>query len=324
MPQPLRIGVIGLGRRWRQRYKPALVALPQRYHVEAVCDQVQERAEREAASLGCRAAAGPMAVLERPELDAIFLVDPQWFGLWPLEAAAARGKPVFCAVSPALDDAHADALVERIAAQRLPVMVELAHREAPALVRARELLTLALGPARCLLGEISEARSSRAPSLSRHLLSAASSILGPRSNSLLDGCLSLVDGEPARIWAASSATAGVFTLILELDDGRRIQINRVVTPTSRAHLRLHLVTESGSITLWLPRLVTWRAPDGSHRHVLPAETFPARAALTRFYDGVRESKDLRPSLQDAHRLLRLLRAADASQRDGTWVSLTQK
>ena len=47
MTDLLRVGVIGLGRRWRKRYKPALGALRQRFAVRAVCDQVRERAQRE-------------------------------------------------------------------------------------------------------------------------------------------------------------------------------------------------------------------------------------------------------------------------------------
>ena len=52
MPNPLRLGVIGLGRRWRRRYRPALQDLADSFTVVGLYDQVQVRAEREAQALG--------------------------------------------------------------------------------------------------------------------------------------------------------------------------------------------------------------------------------------------------------------------------------
>ena len=69
MSTRLRVGVIGLGRRWR-RYRHALEALRKRVAVRAVCYQVARRAEDEARRLGCAAAAGPADLLERDDVDA--------------------------------------------------------------------------------------------------------------------------------------------------------------------------------------------------------------------------------------------------------------
>ena len=43
MTNPLRVAVIGLGRRWRKRYRPALLALHDRYRVTTLYDQVQQQ-----------------------------------------------------------------------------------------------------------------------------------------------------------------------------------------------------------------------------------------------------------------------------------------
>src|SRR5438270_187051 len=125
MSTRLRVGVIGLGRRWR-RYRRALEALRKRVTVRAVCDQVARRAEAEARRLGCAAAAGPVDLLERDDVDAALLLGRQWFGLWPLEHACRVGKPVFCAVPLTADEEHADDLRRRVADAGLPVQAALA------------------------------------------------------------------------------------------------------------------------------------------------------------------------------------------------------
>ena len=54
----LRVGVIGLGRLWEARHKPALARLADRFRVTAVYDQVARRAAIEATQVGCAAAEG--------------------------------------------------------------------------------------------------------------------------------------------------------------------------------------------------------------------------------------------------------------------------
>src|SRR3954468_16520678 len=83
----LRVGVVGLGRLWEARHKPALLRLKDRFQVTAVYDQVMRRAEIEAAHLGCAAADGLVALIERPDVDAVYLLTPQWFGLYPIQLA---------------------------------------------------------------------------------------------------------------------------------------------------------------------------------------------------------------------------------------------
>ena len=121
MPHRLSVGIIGLGRRWR-RYRPALAGLRHRLVVRAVCDQRPDRAVRAARELGCAAAAGPTDLLDRDDVKAVLLLDPQWFGLWPVGRAARLGKPVFCAVPLSSDDAHADETTRQMQTAALPAM----------------------------------------------------------------------------------------------------------------------------------------------------------------------------------------------------------
>src|SRR5437588_4919504 len=147
MAKRLRVGIIGLGRRW-PRYRQALRGLRKQVAVRALCDQVARAAEEQAGQLGCAAAAGPGDLIERADVDAVLLLGAQWYGLWPLERACRVGKPVFCAVSLARDEAHADDLCPGVRAARLPVLMALPVADAPATGRLRALLAQHLGPAR--------------------------------------------------------------------------------------------------------------------------------------------------------------------------------
>src|SRR4051812_25461102 len=94
----LRVGVVGLGRLWEARHKPALAKMKDRFTVVAVYDQVARRAEIEAGQLGCRAVDGLIAAVDRPDVDVVYLLTPQWFGLHPIEVACSAGKPIYCAL----------------------------------------------------------------------------------------------------------------------------------------------------------------------------------------------------------------------------------
>ena len=95
--QQLRVGIIGLGRLWETRHKPSLMRLEDRFQITAVYDAVYRRAELEAAQIGCTACEGLSALIERADVDVIYLLSRQWFGLYPIFLACAVSKPVYCA-----------------------------------------------------------------------------------------------------------------------------------------------------------------------------------------------------------------------------------
>ena len=103
----LRVGVIGLGRLWETRHKPSLARLDDQFRVTAVYDPVFRRAELEAAQMGCAACEGLSALVERTDVDVIYLLSRQWFGLHPIGLACAAGKAVYwrCAAGRRVDRA---------------------------------------------------------------------------------------------------------------------------------------------------------------------------------------------------------------------------
>ncbi len=304
MARRLRVGIIGLGRRWR-RYGPALLRLGNRFVIRAVCDQVARRAEAEAKALGCAAAAGPADLVERADVDTVLLLDRQWFSLWPLERACAAGKPVFFAASVADDDAHADALAAQVRDRGLAVFMAHPSLCSPALDLLEALLAERLGPARLVRVE-----QAVAPRAGADLLRA--SALLP----LLARGAAMVGIKPGSVWAAA-APAGLGTVVLE-GEGRAVQVSLRIGSAVGASCRVEVVAEKGTAVAALPRRVCWRDAEGVYAQRLPCR--PAEEVLLeRFADALHAGEQPRPGFDDACTALALLRAAWRSREEGRRV-----
>jgi predicted dehydrogenase len=306
MEKPLQVGVIGLGRRWRRQYRPALRALRPRYRVRAVCDPVHRRAVRAAADLGCEAAAGPMALLEDDRIEALLLVDEPWYGLWPLELACRAKRPVFCAWPLEADDAHADAVRRQVEESRLPVLMALPLRLAPATARLRVLLDERLGPARLVVCNLALSGRRRA------------GLVGDVGTALLDWCVSFFGAAPESVLAG--AAAGFASVLLEFPDGRAAVIQSRRT-RRRPGLRLLVEAERGSAEVRPPASVGWADAEGRCTITLPVAPPAARLLLEQFHAMVRGGRGPQPSFADAHGLLGWLRAAALSRAEGRRVHL---
>jgi predicted dehydrogenase len=320
MTQPLRVGVLGLGRRWQQCYKPALTALRRSIEVRVVCDEIQQRAEREARHLGCHAVVGLTALLESEDIEAVLLLESQWYGLWPLEQLCAIGKPVYCGHSLEFDEAHADGLRERLQATGLPVMMELLPQAEAVTPHLRELLAGAAGPARLLLCEYSHP-----PLQPSHVQVSAPvfpALLGGLGLALLHWCRDVMGGEPARVLGVGSSAADYGTIFLEYEDGRAARISRHRAAGGAASVRLCAIGERGMIEAHLPRRLRWNDAEGQHALTLPKAGYPEQALLGRFAASVRSGTALEPGFDDAYRALRWLRAAVQSLSQETWIELS--
>jgi predicted dehydrogenase len=303
MSQRLGVGIIGLGRRWRRRYEPALRALPDLFAVSAVCDQIAQVAAGEAARLSCPVAAGPSELAERDDVAAVLVLDLGWQRLWPVGRAVRAGKPVFC-LPPLEDDAdNADALARRVHEAGVSVMMAAKAGFGPAALRLDEFQRERLGPTRLLLCE----SASRSP--------------GDFDSSTLAWLLSLLGAAPAAVTGAGTEAAGLAAITLEAAGGRALQLTRWHDPGARPGLRLRLVGERGQALLAAPRRLSWADADGAHALRLPRGR-PVEELMLRCFHGVATGSQAPwPSLADAHRALACLRAAARSRAEGRTVPL---
>ncbi len=307
MPTRLRVGVIGLGRRWR-RYRRALEGLRKRVAVRAVCDQVARRAEAEARRLGCAAAAGPVDLLERDDVDAALLLGWQWFGLWPLEHACHVGKPVLCAVPLTADEAHVDDLRRRVADAKLPVLAALAPAVAPAVARLGELLAGPLGAAR--LVRVSAALPA----------GAGPALPSPALLPLLHLGATLLGEGPAGVLAADAGAAGGWgSALLDFAGGRAAQVTLwQAPPGTTGSCRVEVVAERGAATAELPDRLSWRDEAGRHLLRLRGPS-GATAVLEQFLHALRAGQPPRPDFESACRAFAWRRAALQSLAEGRRV-----
>jgi predicted dehydrogenase len=311
---PLRVGIIGLGRRWQKRYLPVVKDLPDRFQISAVCDQVQERAVVESRRLGCVAATGPLQLVERHDTDAVLLLEPQWYRLWPIEAACRWGKPVFCADTLERDDGHADALHRQVMERGLPVLMALPYRFMPAAARLRQLLgghrTLPRQVLCTRIGPISGSR--REPSC------PSQGDIMPCSLALLDWCASLFATAPSHILAACQPGGELATVLLRYRDGQAVQITRCVGPSNVRSIGLRVLTEQGIAAARLPHHVRW---SDRHGQVLPCGRGGKpveQVLLEHFHECVTQGRPLLTDLGHAYRLLGWWRLAARSLHDGRW------
>jgi predicted dehydrogenase len=303
----LQVGVIGLGRQWRQRYRPALRALRDHFAVRLLCDQVYALAAREARALGCNAVLGPTELLESDAVEALLLLDAQWFGLWPLEPACHAGKPVFCLDALALAEPQLDDILRQVREGRLPVMTELAPREAWVTSALRELLTGPLGPARGVACNFFQPH--REPEAA-----------WPVDVALVDWCAHVLDAEPVSVLAAGTDDGGFASLLLEFPGERPAQLTGWRAPAMWHPPRLRVVAERGWALAELPGRLRWTDANGRH-YESRRGTNPEGVLLERFARTVREGEAPQPSLEDACRAVAWLRAAERSRADGRRVRL---
>lgn len=324
MTDRLGIGVIGLGPRWRRHYKPALLALRERFEIRAVCDQLGQRAGREAKALGCASAAGPVALLERDDVRAALLLDLQWFGLWPVQLACRFHKPLFCASSLELDDAHADALRQSGRDSGVPILFEMTPRAAGAMMRLREILDHEIGPARLVLGDCVQSSVRPRQRWPGDEEKGPAALFAGLGVSLLDGCVSLLGSEPWRVQAARAEALGFTHLFAECSDGRAVQLTHRRVPHGRLGLSLEVVAERGSARVEMPRQVSWTAKDGRYVQMLNRQRPIYEVLLGQFHQAVTEGGRAEPGLEAAHRALRWLRAGALSQAEARRVELGEE
>ncbi len=317
----LRVGVVGLGRLWEARHKPALARLRDRCSVVAVYDQVAHRAVVEAQSLGCSASNSLSHLIARDDVDAVYVLTPQWFGTHPIRLAAEAGKAIYSAL-PATGDPDA---VERLApilrASGVPFMPELARRSYPATIRLRELLATTLGPVRCVLG------LTRVIGFDRYGTPGPSTQLAPVPLSidpggyLLDWCRFLFGREPIRVRAVGATIAAAapvggpdhLDIALDFEGGGFAQV-AIERGSDKPYLDLlrqipqpgfRVFAETGAAWVELPDRIAWSDGRGVHEERLPAEPTVGETLNSQFFRLVRGEPIVAPGLDDLLAIVRL-------------------
>lgn len=328
----LRVGVVGLGRLWEARHKPALAKLKDRLTVVAVYDQVTRRAEIEALQLGCQAMDGLIALIERPDVDVIYLLTPQWFGLHPIEVACALGKPIYCALSLPENEAELARIDGLVRSSGVPFMPEFARRFYPTSLRLRELIATVLGPPRLVIGHGRLFGFDRYGQPGPSTQIAPAPLLVDPGSYLLDWCRFVFQAEPRAVqgWGGTilpekdSADTDFVTYLLEFEGGGVAQVSagryhRSAWGEASRFLPqpgIQVYAERGVAWLEMPDRIQWTDAQGTHEERLPLEPTVGEVLNDHFYRLVRGGQSLAPNWNDAHSVARLIAAIRQSGEEG--------
>ncbi len=318
----LGVGVIGLGRLWEARHKPALARLHDRFRVAAVYDQVARRAEIEAQTFACHAAEGVAALVDRPDVDAIYLLSPQWFGLHALELAVSAGKPIYCALPLAAEPHVIDRLDSSLRGAGPVFMPEFARRHYPATIRLRELLATKLGPPRLVVGQVRLSGFDRYGQPGPSTQIAPAPLLLDPGSYLLDWSRYVFGAEPVRVQGAGAVVLpgpgardhDVEALCVEFPGGGMAQWNiaryhrgawgdaaKFLPPPG-----VQVFAERGAAWVEMPDRVAWADASGAHDERLPLEPTVAEALNAQFHRAAVGGHVVAPGWADAVSAARLV------------------
>jgi hypothetical protein len=167
-------------------------------------------------------------------------------------------------------------------------MSALWPRFAPASLRLHELLQYQLGSPRLLLCEQTGPRP------------------GQLNSVLLDWCASLFNAVPASVRA--SHAPGANDLFVDFGEGCTARLHRWSGPHARAAVRLRVVAEKGVALVDLPHRVCWTAADGRHAFTARCQQSIEHLLLERFHHAAATGEPMQPSLEEAGRAFRWMRA----------------
>ncbi|MFI5457723.1 MAG: Gfo/Idh/MocA family protein [Isosphaerales bacterium] len=320
----LRVGVIGLGRLWETRHKPSLARLADRFRVTAVYDPVYRRAELEAAQIGCAACEGLSALVERPDVDVIYLLSRHWFGLHPIGLACAAGKGVYCALPLAADLVELEVLAGQVEQSGIVFMPEFARRCYPATLRLKELLATQIGPPRLIVGH------SRLYGFDRYAIPGPTTQMAPApllidpGSYLLDWCCFVFQALPQalqgfRCQVISSPDnadqeSDFESFAATFSSGATAQISfgryhrgpwgdasRFLPPPG-----FQVFAERGAAWLEMPEKIQWSIAAGTKEERLALEPTVGDVLNDQFHRLVRGDQSLAPTVRDALEIARLI------------------
>lgn len=142
----LKVGLIGLGRHWESRHRPALIAMRDRFDIKAICCEISQKAQQVASDFGAKAIDGFRSMVERQDIEAVLSLGPDWVGHLPILAACDAGKAVYSATALELETKNVEAILDRVRKSGVAFTAEYPRRHSAATLRLKELIATELGP----------------------------------------------------------------------------------------------------------------------------------------------------------------------------------
>jgi predicted dehydrogenase len=336
----LRVGLVGLGRAWEVRHRPALRALADRFEVRAVCDQVSQRAEQAARDFNAAPIDGYRALAAREDVDAILMLAEQWYGWLPILAACEYGKAIYCAAPLQLSLEEAKQIKDKVDAAGVAFMAEFARRQNPATLRLKELIATHLGKPRLIFchRRIGVGEKPAKPDGPRDRGFGTSDLV-----ELVDWCRYVVGAEPTSVlglmhnvaseskdedyrmmsldFSPPGAHAGT-GVIAQISSGYYMPQGWEEAVAFRPPPALQVACEHGIAFIDLPAQVLWFDKAGRHQESLDSERAVGEMLLSYFHRSVTSLVRNPAGLEDAYRALVVVLAARRSHEEGRRITLS--
>jgi hypothetical protein len=241
----------------------------------------------EAKALGVPYVEGLVEAMNDPNLDAVLLLDQQWFHGWPIEIACRLNKPVFCVPYLAGDLGHVEVVCQKVESAQLPLYFDRPARANPVTRRLHKLVSSRVGPVRLAFW---------------HSTAEAYSLADA-----IDWCLQLF---PMPAVQARLATIGdpddpvVETVLIDFGEGRGAQISRVLQQGRLT--RAHVVAEHGTVDLQIPYRLAWSHRGRVYREKCLMRATLEQQSLRHFYDALHSDHPEPPRLDDERRTSHVL------------------
>jgi predicted dehydrogenase len=335
--QKLRIAVIGLGADWQQRYLPALRSLRDRFSVIGIYHSVSALAESAARDLEAFGYDSFRALIANPDVEAVLILEDDWYQLQPLWAACEFQKGVFCGSEVDIQSLNSCGLQTAIAESGIPFMSGFTRRYAPATLRFKELIATRLGRPRLLFchrrlaSELTDLANTSAldRNSSRELLE------------LIDWCKYIVGEDPDWIQAIrhvsrpSPKNADYQILSLGFGDPES-DPNAILAQIScgayipsvwteaiafRPPAAVQVCCEKGLAFLDLPSTLVWFDDAGRHQETLDTELPIGQQMLIQFHRAVASKSSLVSNLEETNEAIRILDQAKLSTKTHQRVAL---
>lgn len=326
----LPVGLIGLGTDWETRYRPALRALSDRFHVKAVCAEVAQRAENAARDFDAVAVDGFRAITEREDIEALLVLSTDWIGPLPIFAACDSGKAVYSSAALDIEPSQVHELKKRVDQSGIAFMAELPRRYAPATLRLKELIATRLGQPRLLFCHERLTVEDRLPAFRR---GQVQHVALRHLMELADWCRYVIGADPSSVLAVrNQADVGgqrSFYQSVSLDfsspdrpdqEGPLAQLSighylpekwRDALPFRRP-ASLQICCENGVAFIDLPSTLIWFDDAGQHSESLDSERPVGEQMLMHFHRAITSLLRKTSDLDDAYKALRIVMAANQS------------
>jgi predicted dehydrogenase len=311
-----------LGDSWDRRHKPALLRMSDKFEIRAVYDEVSYRGRAQATELECDVADGFTCLIERDDIDAVYVLGGGWHGLEPVRAACRARKAIFLGRPIGSYTPCTDELIRDLQLSGVQFMVEFPWRFFPASIRLMELLASGLGAPQLAICEQHVLESEKgAWSASRSEPNGDSIML-----QIADWFRFLFSQDPTSTQSFCDGLMpgpcrGVDTLVVRFGDAcvgqatvlRFHQSQWTEAAKAGRNASFRVIAERGMAFLNMPGEITWFDQSGRHEESLDMDRPLGELLNERFYRIVQHGLTPSPGLDDALWARRIVREAREAQ-----------